>query len=75
MKTLLLVAALALSTGCAFIEDLKIPTQEFPTFVHDDGTPYTAKQIQEYAYAMNLASIGIIVPQMHCVPNYGCISL
>ena len=42
---------------------------EFPTFIHDDGTPWTALEIQAYANALNAASLPVVACSRYsCVP-------
>tara|TARA_B110000977_G_C10860581_1_gene409608 strand:+ start:386 stop:652 length:267 start_codon:yes stop_codon:yes gene_type:complete len=43
---------------------------EFPTFIHEDGTPWTALEIQAYANALNAAYLPVVV-----CSRYSCVSI
>lgn len=43
---------------------------ELPTFIHDDGTPWSALDIQAYANALNAAYLPVVA-----CSRYSCVTL
>jgi len=70
MKTILLAAAILATTGCSQIDALMgMPVIDVPSFIHEDGTPWSPHEIEIYARGLNL----IMLPQIYCGSNGYCV--